>query len=69
MKTVKPWFLKLFDMKDMGEANYILNVKIQRDRSKKFLSLSQETYIKKIVERFQMNCCKSMDTPVVMVKL
>ena len=49
-------------MKDMGEADYILGVKIQRDRSKKFLSLSQET--KKILERFQMNNSKSMDTLV-----
>jgi len=64
VKTVKSWLSKLFDMKDMGETDYILGVKIQRDRSKKFLSLSQETYIKKILERFRMNSCKSMDTPV-----
>ncbi|XP_075088620.1 secreted RxLR effector protein 161-like [Nicotiana tabacum] len=48
----------------MGEADYILGVKIQRDRSKKLLSLSQETYIKKMLERFRMNGCKSMDTPI-----
>ena len=35
---------------DMGEANYVLGVKIFRDRSKKFLGLSQETYIKMILE-------------------
>ena len=51
-------------MKQMGEADYIFCVKIQRDCSKKFLSLSQETYIKKILDRFQMNSCKSMDTLV-----
>ena len=51
-------------MKDMGEADYILGVKIQRDHSKKFVTLSQQTYIKKILERFRMNSCKSMDTPV-----
>ena len=64
VKTVKSWLSKSFDMKDMGEADYILGVKIQRDRSKKILSLSQETYIKKILERFRMNSCKSMDTPI-----
>jgi len=52
LKTVKSWLSKSFDMKDIGESDYILGVKIQRDRSKKFLSLSQETYIKKILERF-----------------
>ena len=39
-------------MKDMGETDYIWGVKIQRDRSKEFLSLSQETYIKKILKHF-----------------
>ncbi|XP_070008382.1 secreted RxLR effector protein 161-like [Nicotiana tabacum] len=48
----------------MGEADYILRVKIQRDCSKKLLSLSQEAYIKKILEHFRMNNCKSMDTPI-----
>lgn len=33
----------------MGEALYILEVKISRDRSKRF-SLSQEPYIKKVLE-------------------
>jgi hypothetical protein len=34
-------------MKDMGEAAYIFEVKIERDRSNKMLALSQEHYIKK----------------------
>ncbi|KAL0448902.1 UNVERIFIED_CONTAM: Retrovirus-related Pol polyprotein from transposon TNT 1-94 [Sesamum latifolium] len=36
-----------FGMKNMGKAEYILGVKIHRDRSTKLLSLSQETYIKR----------------------
>ncbi|XP_070056873.1 secreted RxLR effector protein 161-like [Nicotiana tomentosiformis] len=48
----------------MGEVDYILGVNIQRDCSKKLLSLSQETYIKKILERFRMNSCKFVDTPI-----
>ena len=39
-------------MNDMGEANFVLGVKITRDHSKKVLSLSQRTYIKKILKRF-----------------
>ena len=49
-------------MKDIGEANYVLRVKILRDRSKRLLGLSQKTYIKKILERFQMQNCKPIDT-------
>ena len=51
-------------MKDMGEAAYILGVKISRDRSKKFGSLSQEQYIKQILEQFRMQDCKPIDTPM-----
>ena len=49
-------------MKDMGGAAHILGVKISRNRLKKLLSLSQEPYIKKILERFQMQACKPIET-------
>ena len=49
-------------MKDMGEVDYILGVKILRDCSKKLLGLSQQTYIKKVLEHFQMHNCKPIDT-------
>ena len=35
-----------------------------RDRSKKLLGLSQETYTKKILERFRMENSKPINTPV-----
>ena len=65
IKTIKDWLSLNFEMKDMGEAEYILGVKIKRDRSKRMLSMSQKTYIAKILERFNMRDCKPMDTPVV----
>ena len=39
---IKGWLSSKFEMKDMGEAAYILGVKISRDRSKKLMSFSQE---------------------------
>ena len=60
---IKDWLSSHFEMKDMGEAAYILGVKISRDRSKNLLSLSQDTYIKKVLERFNMQDCKPIDTP------
>ncbi|KAL0427816.1 UNVERIFIED_CONTAM: Retrovirus-related Pol polyprotein from transposon TNT 1-94 [Sesamum latifolium] len=48
----------------MGEAEYILGVKIHQDRSKKLLSLSQETYIKRIIEQFCMHNANPVDTPM-----
>jgi hypothetical protein len=51
-------------MKYMGEVAYILGVKIKKDRSKKMLALSQEHYIRKELEKFRMQDCKSIDTPI-----
>ncbi len=51
VNQIKNWLSSNFEMKDMGEAAYILGVKISRDRSRKLLSLSQESYIKQVLER------------------
>ena len=44
-------------MKDLGEAAYILGIKIYKDRSKRLIGLSQDTYIDK-VKRFNMEEAK-----------
>ncbi|KAM7522860.1 hypothetical protein LguiA_012762 [Lonicera macranthoides] len=62
--ATQTWLSSNFEMKDMGEASYVLGVKILRDRSRKLLGLSQETYIRNVLERFQMQACKPIDTPV-----
>ena len=64
IKTIKEWMSSTFQMKDMDEASFVLGVKILRDRSRKLLGLSQETYIRKALERFHMQDCKPIDTPV-----
>ena len=38
--TTKRWLSFIFEMKDMGKANYVPGVNISRDRSKKLLGLS-----------------------------
>ena len=45
---------KSFAMKDLGPAKQILGMHIVRDRTKKVLWLSQEKYVTKILERFNM---------------
>ena len=45
LSSVKGWLQKQFDMKDLGEANYILGIKLLRDRKNKVLELSQALYI------------------------
>ena len=52
MHDAKQFISKNFDMKDMGEASYVIGIKIHRDRSRGILGLSQETYINKVLEIF-----------------
>ncbi|KAG8496917.1 hypothetical protein CXB51_008099 [Gossypium anomalum] len=54
LKSITTWLGSCFSMKDLGEATYILGVKIYRDRSRQLLGLSQGTYIDKVLKRFNM---------------
>ena len=42
-------------MEDLGEAAYILGIKIYRDRSRRLIGLSQSTYLDKIIKKFKMD--------------
>ncbi|RVW71602.1 Retrovirus-related Pol polyprotein from transposon TNT 1-94 [Vitis vinifera] len=50
-----------FDMKDLGEANVILGIKI--NRTPNGLKLSQKHYVEKILRKFEHFDCKSVSTP------
>ena len=63
LSGVKDWLHKQFDMKDLGEANYILGIKLVRDRKNKLLALSQASYIDKILVRFNMENSKRGSLP------
>ncbi|KAK8662669.1 hypothetical protein V6N13_024560 [Hibiscus sabdariffa] len=54
LQFIKTWLSSCFSMKDLGEASYILGVKIYRDSSRRLLGLSQSTYIDKVLKRFSM---------------
>ena len=60
----KGWLSSTFETNEMGEANYVLGVKILRGRSRKLLGLSQETYVKKVLEQFRMHNSKPINTPI-----
>ena len=50
----KQLLLGHFDMKDLGEASYVLGIQILRDIPSGILRLSQHTYIECILKRFTM---------------
>nr|GEY29475.1 hypothetical protein [Tanacetum cinerariifolium] len=58
LQSVKTYLGKYFAMKDLGEAAYILGIKIYRDRSKRLIGLCQSAYIKKILRRYCMENSK-----------
>ncbi|KAL8128045.1 hypothetical protein AgCh_014838 [Apium graveolens] len=58
LQSVKVWLSKNFTMKDLGEASYILGMKIYRDRSRRMIGLTQGTYIHKVLKRFSMENSK-----------
>ncbi|KAJ9542825.1 hypothetical protein OSB04_029331 [Centaurea solstitialis] len=64
LQTVKSWLSKCFQMKDLGEAAYILGIKIYRNRSKRLIELSQSTYIDKIPKKFRMDESKKGFIPM-----
>jgi hypothetical protein len=64
MEVVKTSLRKSFSMKDLGEEAYILGNKIYRDRSKMLIRLSQDAYIDKIMNRFNMQDSKKGFLPM-----
>src|SRR6185436_15584113 len=43
-----------FDMKDLGEASFVLGIEIHRDRTKGVLGLSQKAYLEKVLKKYSM---------------
>ncbi|KAL0394448.1 UNVERIFIED_CONTAM: hypothetical protein Slati_4411000 [Sesamum latifolium] len=55
---IRAWLSSQFSMKDMSEASYILGIKINMDRSRRMLGLTQSSYIEKVLKRFKMEDSK-----------
>ena len=53
-----------FEMMDLGDVNWILNMEVTRDRPKRTIRLSQSQYIENILERHGMADCKPAATPM-----
>ncbi|GJS90266.1 retrotransposon protein, putative, ty1-copia subclass [Tanacetum coccineum] len=63
-RDVKSYLGRCFAMKDLGEAAYILGIKIYRDRSRWLVRLCQSTYIKKILKQYHMENSKRGSIPM-----
>jgi hypothetical protein len=54
-----------FDMKDLGEASFILGIEIHRDRRMGVLGVSQKAYLEKVLKKFSMHAYNPTPTPIV----
>ncbi|GJS93004.1 retrotransposon protein, putative, ty1-copia subclass [Tanacetum coccineum] len=64
LQSVKDYLGKCFAMKDLGEAAFILGIKIYRDRSKRLIGLCQNAYMDKILKRYKMDNSKRGHIPM-----
>ncbi|CAL5435892.1 unnamed protein product [Camellia sinensis] len=64
IRSLKKELLQSFDMKDLGPAQQILGMNIVRDRKAKKLWLSQEKYVERVIEKFNMKDAKPVSTPL-----
>ncbi|GJZ10491.1 retrovirus-related pol polyprotein from transposon TNT 1-94 [Tanacetum coccineum] len=63
INKLKAQLVREFEMKDLGPANKILEMQIHRDRVSRKIWISQKSYAKKILQRFNMQDYKPISTP------
>lgn len=60
----KAIFAQRFSMIDNNEIQYLLGIQLRRDRQAHTLILSQDKYIADILNKFKMDSCKPISTPL-----
>ena len=63
LSDVKKWLVEKFQMKDLGQASYVLGIQIIRDRKNRLPALSQASYIDKVLAQFSMQNSKKGQLP------
>lgn len=67
--SIKQLITSKFKVKDLGDAQFILGMRIVRDRKQRTLHIDQTLYISKVLERFNMMKAKTAETPETLLKL
>ena len=64
MMQFKEALMQTYAMREIGDVQWFLGIRILRDRDQRRLWLSQDSYIDKIVKRFGLETRKTPDTPM-----
>jgi hypothetical protein len=54
-----------FEMEDLGEARLVLGMHIIRDRTSRVLTISQQAYLQRLIEKLGVTNMKAVSTPMV----
>lgn len=63
-EMVKNELAGCYEIKDMGEATYILGIWIDHNKSTGVISLSQQIYLEQVLKHFRMDTCNPKNTPL-----
>src|ERR1700744_1063626 len=61
---LKSTLTEKFKMKDLGNASYCIGIHISRDTKNGTICLDQEGYINALLQRFNMENCNHVSTPM-----
>lgn len=64
LTDIKQQLSNEFEMKDLGEAAYILGIRLHRDRTKRLIYLDQQKYIEDVLSTLGMGNCTPISTPM-----
>jgi hypothetical protein len=65
LRETKQFLSQNFEMKDLGEASYVIGIEIHGDRNQRILKLSQKAYIEKVLKRFKLNNYSTSVAPII----
>jgi hypothetical protein len=52
-----------YQIKDLGNCEWILNMRVTRDRNSRTITLSQEAYVNRILQQYNLEQCNSITIP------
>lgn len=64
LNEVKSSLSRRFEMKDMKSVKHFLGLTIERDMKNGTMSISQKDYLIKVLQRFGMENCNGIKTPM-----
>ena len=62
-EEMKAAFFQKYSIKFLGEADWLLNMRITRDRKNRLLWLDQQAYVDNMLEEFNLDQCRNVTHP------